>query len=207
MPECIWRFCVCREPELTGRAFIVTNPHGFRNPTFGDLSLRKQIAQCRCLMKSESKGTVVKKIPIAFLIAVALSAPLARALQVETIVVDSAWGGLGKPAHSTLLIHREDHHYLSDGKSISKERVTALLAAVGQPALPAPNPENLGLSKKWLQEHEEQAGDTQPTSTTRREQNSKRSFSSPLLLTNRRSNNDWTRFMAASIQTTIPTSR
>ncbi len=101
----------------------------------------------------------MKKIAIAVLTAVALRAAPAKALQVETISVDSAWGGLGKPAHSTLLIHREDDHYLSDGKVISKERVTALLAAVGQPTLPAPNPDNLGLSKKWLQEHEEQAGD------------------------------------------------
>ena len=128
-------------------------------------------------------------------------------LQVETIVVDSAWGGLGKPAHSTLLIHREDHHYLSDGKSISKERVTALLAAVGQPAFLLRTQRISAYPKSGYKSMRSKLGITQPTSTTRREQNSKRSFSSPLLLTNRRSNNDWTRFMAASIQTTIPTSR
>jgi hypothetical protein len=101
----------------------------------------------------------VKKTGIAFLIAISLSAPLAKALQVESITVDSAWGGLGKPAHSTLLIHREADHYLADGKVIRQEQVTALLAAIGQPTLPAPNAGNLGLTRQWLQEHENQAGD------------------------------------------------
>jgi hypothetical protein len=101
----------------------------------------------------------VKTTAIAFLIAIWLSVPLAQALQVESITVDSAWGGLGKPSHSTLLIRREADHYLADGRVIRQVQVTALLDAIGQPTLPTPNAGNLGLTRQWLREHEDQAGD------------------------------------------------
>ena len=73
------------------------------------------------------------KIAIALLFAISLSPPLARALQVEFITVESSWGGLGKPAHSTLLISREADHYSAGGKVIRQEQVNALLEAIGQP--------------------------------------------------------------------------
>jgi hypothetical protein len=101
----------------------------------------------------------VKTTATAFFIAISWSAALAQALQVESITVDSTWGGLGKPAHSTLLIRREADHYLANGRVIRQGQVAALVAATKEPALPAPDAVNLGLTHQWLEDHEDQAGD------------------------------------------------
>jgi hypothetical protein len=109
--------------------------------------------------RTNKKGLFVRPAAIAFVIAVSLSAPLARALQVESITVDSAWGGLGVPAHSTLLIRREADHYFAGGKVIRQEQVNALLTAIKEPILPTPSAANLGLTRQWFQNHEEEAGE------------------------------------------------
>ena len=72
---------------------------------------------------------------------------------VSSIVIDSGGAGLGPSSRTKLVIQaRGRKSYLGD-KAIDPQRIDGLLAALRAPALPTPQPSNLGITREWLQQN------------------------------------------------------
>jgi hypothetical protein len=87
-----------------------------------------------------------------------LSIARAQTKDVQTITIQSTWGGLGTPARSSLVIKREGNQYIANQQSIRVEQVGAFLRAIEARPIQEPNPSNLGITPQWLREHVEEAG-------------------------------------------------
>jgi hypothetical protein len=86
------------------------------------------------------------------------SAAQAQIRDVQTITIQSAWGGLGTPARSNLVIKREGNQYTANQYSIRADEVGAFLKAIESPIIAEPSPSNVGITPQWLREHVEEAG-------------------------------------------------
>lgn len=78
--------------------------------------------------------------------------------QVQTLKVQSAWGGLGQPAHSAISIERRGDSYKGSGRVIPVHALDALVSAIQAPALATPVAANLDVSAEWLHQYADQAG-------------------------------------------------
>ena len=97
--------------------------------------------------------------PVAFAAALLAMTPLyAQVARVQSVTIHSLWGGLGEPGRSDLLIQLNSGHYVANGRIIPSEQITALLDAMEEPSLAEPDPENVGITTQWLQNHVEDAG-------------------------------------------------
>jgi hypothetical protein len=82
----------------------------------------------------------------------------AQTLQIQTLTVQAAWGGLGRPSHSDFSAHRLGDSYRANGRNIPSTLLNALLNAVQEAPLIVPTAANLGITAQWLREHADQAG-------------------------------------------------
>jgi hypothetical protein len=82
----------------------------------------------------------------------------AQTLQIQTLTVQSAWGGLGRPAHSDFSAHRQRDSYRANGRTIPSTSLNALLNSVQEVPVIVPNAANLGITPQWLQQYADQAG-------------------------------------------------
>src|ERR1700733_9493946 len=82
----------------------------------------------------------------------------AQTLQIQTLTVQSAWGGLGRPAHSDFSTHRQGNSYRANGRTIPSTLLNALLNAVQEGTVIVPDAANLGITAQWLQKYADQAG-------------------------------------------------
>ncbi len=81
-----------------------------------------------------------------------------RTALVESITVQSSWGGLGKPRRSELLIERKGKDYIANGHLIRSEQVQALFNAVEEPSTAGPVLANVGITAGWLRDRVNTAG-------------------------------------------------
>src|SRR5437764_10872510 len=81
---------------------------------------------------------------------VALCPLHAQSIDVKQILIHSAWGGLGKPASADLSITSDGREFRLGSKRINAALVQAFVGALREPAISAPNLENLGLTHEWL---------------------------------------------------------
>jgi len=98
------------------------------------------------------------KIAAVFAVSLAFSDSHAQVGSVQAITIRSSWGGLGKPGNSELTINRENDRFTVKQKAIPAEQIEALLNAVRQPRVAAPQAANLGITSQWLHDHAEDAG-------------------------------------------------
>jgi hypothetical protein len=70
----------------------------------------------------------------------------AQTLQIQTLSVQSAWGGLGRPAHSDFSAHRQGDSYRANARTIPSTLVNALLNAVQEVPVNVPTAVNLGIT-------------------------------------------------------------
>ncbi len=82
----------------------------------------------------------------------------AQTAVIKKIVIQSTWGGLGRPARSDLIITREGDHYIAGRRIFLEGQIQALIRAIGEPTISAPNRDNLGVTTVWLRSHASQAG-------------------------------------------------
>jgi hypothetical protein len=79
--------------------------------------------------------------------------------QIKALRVQSAWGGLGKPAHAEVSVLRRDGtSYSEDGRAVSGDLLNALSYAIQERPVSLPNAENLGVTPQWLHKYADQAG-------------------------------------------------
>lgn len=78
--------------------------------------------------------------------------------QVQMLKVQSAWGGLGQPAHSSISIERRGDSYEAGGRVIPTDVLDAFVSAIQGPNLDVPTALNLGVSPAWLHQYADQAG-------------------------------------------------
>ena len=71
---------------------------------------------------------------------------------VRRIEIQSEWGGLGTPQSVHVVIQAENGGFVRDGKRITPDLVSALVAALNAPRIPKPDIDNLGLSQTWLKD-------------------------------------------------------
>ena len=86
------------------------------------------------------------------------AASRAQERHVRTITVRSAWGGLGKPGRSDIVIQHEGNRFVTNGRIVRSELVDALLSAIEEPVLSSPSGANLGVTAQWLKDHADEAG-------------------------------------------------
>lgn len=98
--------------------------------------------QRRCLVAGVALSAALYSPNISF------GAPVVRQIRIE-----SQWGGLGTPQHTTLLIQYERGVYKLGHKRVDAASVEALVEAIQQPAIPKPTVDGLGLTKTWLEQH------------------------------------------------------
>ena len=79
---------------------------------------------------------------------------------VETIQIDSRWGGLGPYRESHLTIARKGDSYEANGSLVDTKAVGRLLDAVREYPVPEPEAANLGVTAAWLREYFEKAEKT-----------------------------------------------
>jgi hypothetical protein len=93
---------------------------------------------------------------LSLLLAVSICSQ-AQTPQIQTLKVQSAWGGLGKPAHSDFSVQRQGNSYSAEGRAVPSDPLSALMNAIQEP-LGIPTAANLGVTAQWLHEHADQAG-------------------------------------------------
>lgn len=96
-----------------------------------------------------------------FVLSLLLALPIwsqTQSLQIQTLKVQSAWGGLGQLAHSEISIRRQGDSYKAGGRVIPVAALYALENAIKAPALGAPVAANLGVSAEWLHQYGDRAG-------------------------------------------------
>jgi len=76
-------------------------------------------------------------------------------LQIE---IQSAWGGLGSPQATGLVIHHEKGEYHLGSTRVDSASVESLRASIRQPAHRRPTLENLGLTDEWLKNAADKLG-------------------------------------------------
>ena len=81
-----------------------------------------------------------------------------QTLQIQTLTVQSDWGGLGRPSHSDFSAHRLGDSYRANGRTIPSTLLNALLNAVQEGPVIVPTAANLGITAQWLRQHADQAG-------------------------------------------------
>lgn len=96
--------------------------------------------------------------PLLLLLAASICC-CAQTQKVQTLRVQSNWGGLGQPAHSDFSVHREHNTYSADGRIVPGDLLNALVDVVGEAPVSAPTAVNLGITTRWLREHADQAGE------------------------------------------------
>lgn len=77
--------------------------------------------------------------------------------EVESISIDSGWGGLGRPEQGRLTVVARGGTYVANGSAVETKKVTALLAALEAPPLAAPTLDDLGITDRWLRAHAAEA--------------------------------------------------
>jgi hypothetical protein len=100
----------------------------------------------------------VCRIPFLSLLLVVSISSHAQTPQIQSLRVQSAWGGLGKPAHSDFSIQRQGNSYSAEGRAVPSDSLNALMSAIQEAPLGIPTAANLGITAQWLQEHADQAG-------------------------------------------------
>ncbi|HEV2618407.1 MAG TPA: hypothetical protein VGU23_00545 [Acidobacteriaceae bacterium] len=82
----------------------------------------------------------------------------AQTAQIQSLKVQSAWGGLGMPGHAEFSVQRKGTSYNAKSRAIAVDLVNAFVNAVQAAPLTSPTATNLGITAQWLQAHEDQAG-------------------------------------------------
>jgi hypothetical protein len=100
----------------------------------------------------------VCRIPLLSLLLAVSICSHAQTPQIRTLRVQSAWGGLGKPAHSDFSVQRQGNSYSAEGRVVPSDSLNALMSAIEEAPLGIPTAANLGITAQWLQEHADQAG-------------------------------------------------
>ena len=78
--------------------------------------------------------------------------------QLDSLKVQSSWGGLGGAAHSEFSVERKGEGYASGHQSVSSDALNALVAAVAEASISRPATANLGITPQWLRSHMDEAG-------------------------------------------------
>ena len=81
----------------------------------------------------------------------------AQTPEIQTLIVQSAWGGLGQPARSDFSVHREGNSYTAEGRTVHEDLLNALMRAVQETTVTVPTAANLGITAQWLRGHADQA--------------------------------------------------
>jgi hypothetical protein len=100
----------------------------------------------------------MRRIPLLSLIVAVSICSHAQTPQIQTLRVQSGWGGLGEPAHSDFSVQRQGDSYSADGQPIPGDSLAALMSAIQEAPVVVPKAANLGITARWLQEHADQAG-------------------------------------------------
>ncbi len=120
----------------------------------------------------------MKKILFLFfavLLSLNSSKSFAQTRQVKEVKITSSAGWNGEENYSELLIKNEKGIYSLNGNKVEKKFVDDLLKAIGETKINYPQMENLGVTKKWLNENfsqdfngylTERLGDALPTQKT-----------------------------------------
>ena len=74
----------------------------------------------------------------------------AQTREVKEIKITSAWGGLGTPQKSEILITHKPKGYYSKGNKIEKQLVDNLINAINEPEIKEFQAANLGITQDWL---------------------------------------------------------
>src|ERR1700730_11163626 len=100
----------------------------------------------------------VCRIPLLWLLLAVSICSHAQMPQIQTLRVQSAWGGLAKPAHSDFSVQRQGDSYSAERRPVPSDSLNALMSAIQEAPLGIPTAANLGITAQWLQEHADQAG-------------------------------------------------
>jgi hypothetical protein len=69
---------------------------------------------------------------------------------VKAIEIRTGWGGLGAPQKNLVTIQRKDNEFISNGKSVSADKVQALVSALSAEPVTKPEMTSLGINTAWL---------------------------------------------------------
>jgi hypothetical protein len=69
---------------------------------------------------------------------------------VKAIEIRTGWGGLGAPQKNLVTIQRKDSEFISNGKSVSADKVQALVSALSAEPVTKPEMTSLGINTAWL---------------------------------------------------------
>jgi hypothetical protein len=78
--------------------------------------------------------------------------------QLNSLEVQSSWGGLGNAAHSEFSVERKGDGFASGHQSVSSNALNALVAAVAEASISKPAAANLGITPQWRRSHMDEAG-------------------------------------------------
>ncbi|MGC1648891.1 MAG: WG repeat-containing protein [Candidatus Sulfotelmatobacter sp.] len=93
------------------------------------------------------------KTIVRVLLLVLLAGPISVAetqKNVKAIEIRTGWGGLGAPQKNLVTIRRKDNEFISNGKSVSADKVQALVSALSAEPVTRPEMTNLGITTAWL---------------------------------------------------------
>lgn len=76
----------------------------------------------------------------------------------NSLKVESSWGGLGRPARSELSVERKGDGFVAGQQAVSASALYALVAAVRDTPISKPTAANLGITLQGLRSHAEEAG-------------------------------------------------
>ena len=76
----------------------------------------------------------------------------------NSLRVESSWGGLGRPSRSELSIERKGDGFVAEQHAVSTDKLDALVVAVMEAPVIRPTAGNLGLTVQALRSHTEEAG-------------------------------------------------
>jgi hypothetical protein len=82
----------------------------------------------------------------------------AETAEIQTLSVESVWGGWGKPAHSEFWVHWRGDSYIAKGRTVPNGLLNALLTAMEEAQRSVPMAANLGVTTQWLHHNADQAG-------------------------------------------------
>lgn len=69
---------------------------------------------------------------------------------VKAIEIRTGWGGLGAPQKNVVTIQRKGDEFISNGRSVSADKVQALVSALLAAPVTKPELTNLGITTEWL---------------------------------------------------------
>src|SRR5262249_38701860 len=76
----------------------------------------------------------------------------AAQVRVREITIHSGWGGLGTPGDETVSIRAKNGNLVHKRERVDQCKVDALIAALRTSIISAPDPLNLGITPRWLEE-------------------------------------------------------